>query len=250
MLNRTRQTFIVSDLHFGHANIIKYCNRPYTVVKGNRAPENKPVLAAMKEDMLKMFDFLPDDCDIWNLGDFYFAGSGDPNKVSDEVILELQEIVKRMKKTNRRLFLVMGNHDHLHFKGQSRIDFYYKLGFDKVYDTPVLVDEKYILSHEPVYLKPGSNLINLYGHTHDLSIKEDYFTFDYENYAMECRVFDKMGQARPPITARYPERVIDLKNYKNMCLDFNNGVLEWTGDYFKQAALCWRNKEKKDENNS
>ena len=58
MLKNTRQTFIVSDLHFGHANIINYCNRPYTVVKGNRAPENKPALAAMKEDILKMFDFL------------------------------------------------------------------------------------------------------------------------------------------------------------------------------------------------
>ena len=56
-----------------------------------------------------------------------------------------------------------------------------------------------------------------------------------------------MGQARPPITARYPERVVDLKNYKNMCLDFNNGVLEWTDDYFKQAALCWRDKKKEAE---
>ena len=62
---------------------------------------------------------------------------------------------------------------------------------------------------------------------------------------MECRVFDEMGQERPPIQKRYPDRVIDLTNYKNMCLDYNNGILEWTSDYFKQATLCWP-KEKKE----
>lgn len=247
MKHRTRQTFIVSDLHFGHANIINYCNRPYTVVKGNNKPENKPALAAMKEDILKIFDFLPDDCDIWNLGDFFFAGSGDPKKVSDERIAELKEIVTRLKKTNRRLYLVLGNHDNMHLKDQSRVDFYHSIGFDNVYDTPVLVDDKYILSHEPVYIAPGSNFINLYGHTHDLDIKEDYFCYDYENYAMEQRVFAKMGQACPPIQMRYPDRKVDLHNYKNVCLDANNGVLEWTGDYFKQAALCWRNKNENDQ---
>jgi len=250
MLKRTRQTFIVSDLHFSHANIIRYCNRPYEVEPGNKNPKNAPAIAAMNEDILKMFDFLPDDCDIWNLGDFYFTGSGDPKKIDEKVVETLKQIVTRLKKSNRRLFIVLGNHDKMHRQGQSIMQFYYELGFDRVYDSPVLVEDKYILSHEPVYIKPGSDFVNLYGHTHDLPIKEDYFTFDYENYAMECRVFDKMGQARPPITARYPERVVDLKNYKNTCLDFNNGVLEWVGDYFKQAALCWRNKEKKDENNS
>ena len=151
MLKRTRQTFIVSDLHFSHANIIRYCNRPYEVEPGNKNPKNAPAIAAMNEDILKMFDFLPDDCDIWNLGDFYFTGSGDPKKIDEKVVETLKQIVTRLKKNNRRLFIVLGNHDKMHRQGQSITQFYYELGFDRVYDTPVLIEDKYILSHEPVY---------------------------------------------------------------------------------------------------
>lgn len=249
MLKRVRKTFITSDLHFGHANIIRYCNRPYHVEPPNKNPINIPAINAMEEDMLKMFDFLPEDCDIWNLGDFYFAGSSNTKNLNEEFISKLKTIVARMKNGNRRLFLILGNHDELHFKNQDRIQFYYNLGFDKVYDTPVLIEDKYLLSHEPVYLKPENNIINLYGHTHDLAIKEDYFCYDYENYAMECRVFDKLGEKRPPIEKRFPDRQINLMNYKNMCLDYNNGILEWTGDYFKQATICWQNKESEKDNN-
>lgn len=248
MLKRTRQTFIVSDLHFEHANIIRYCNRPYHTEPPNKNPINKPVIAAMNADILSMFDKLPDDCDIWNLGDVFYLGSHKPaDKLDPADIEHIKEIVARMKKGNRKLFLILGNHDDIHYKNGTKIDFYRMLGFDRVYDTPIIVDDKYILSHEPLYIAPGSNFINLYGHTHDMPIKEDYFTFDYENYAMECRVYDQHGQERPPIVARYPDRIVDLKNYKNMCLDYNNGVLEWTGDYFRTGAICWRKSE--NENN-
>lgn len=241
MLKRTRQTFITSDLHFGHSNIIKYCNRPYKVEGPNSNPANIPEVNRMNEDILKMFDFLPDDCDIWNLGDVFFAGSGKCKKYLEaDKIAEVTEMVKRMKAGNRKLFLVLGNHDNIHFPDKSILEYYYNLGFDKVYDTPVIIEDKFILSHEPVYLAKGSNFMNLYGHTHDLCIEKDYFCYDYENYAMECRVFDKMGEPRPPIKMRYPEREVNVDQYKNMCLDHNNGILEWTGDYFKQAALCWR----------
>ena len=248
MLKRTRPTYIVSDLHFGHSNIIKYCNRPYHVEGSNKNPANIPEVNRMNEEILQMFDFLPENCDIWNLGDVFFAGSGRQKEyLTDAKIEELKKIVARMKKGNRRLFLVLGNHDNVHFEGHNRLDYYYKLGFDKVYDSPVIVEDKYILSHEPVYIAPGSNFINLYGHTHDIDIDENYFCIDYENYAMEKRVFDSMGQKEPEAVIRFPERKIELKNYKNMCLDKNKGILKWESDYFNTAAMCWRNSKQEDK---
>ena len=42
--------YFTSDLHLGHKNIIKYCQRPYS---------EDEVSTRMVEDILKMFDDLP-----------------------------------------------------------------------------------------------------------------------------------------------------------------------------------------------
>ena len=42
--------------------------------KGNRNIINASETARMNEDILKQFDDLPDNCDIWNLEDVFFAG--------------------------------------------------------------------------------------------------------------------------------------------------------------------------------
>ena len=220
MLKRTRQTFITSDTHFGHSNIIKYCKRPYKVEVGNRNPANIPEVQRMNEDILQLFERLPADCDIWHLGDFWFNGS---HKVSPEdqlaTNLLINDAVRRIKMNGRRIFLVLGNHDN----GRPSVKYYLDRGFDRVYDSPVILEDKWILSHEPVWIEPGSHFVNLYGHTHDLVIPEDYFCFDQENYAQQVRegIVPEM---------KWPERKVDLNNYGNVCLDNWHGIPEWKGD--------------------
>ena len=220
MLKRTRQTFITSDTHFGHSNIIKYCKRPYNVEGGNRNPANVPEVQRMNEDILKLFDKLPADCDIWHLGDFWFDGS---HKVSpsDQLATNLliNDAVRRIKQNGRRIFLVLGNHDN----GKPSVKYYLDRGFDKVYDSPVILEDRWILSHEPVWIEAGSHFVNLYGHTHDLVIPEDYFCYDQDNYAQQVRegIVPEM---------KWPERKVDLKNYNNVCLDHWHGIPEWKGD--------------------
>jgi len=239
MLKRVNKTFITSDLHFGHSNIIKYCNRPYQVSGSNSNSDNIPALEQMENDILNMFDELPSGCDIWNLGDVFFATKLF-GKTYTEVTEHLAKIVHRMKDNNKHIHLIRGNHDDY---GTNVNQFYRNVGFDSVYDTAIIIEDKWILSHEPVYISPGSNFVNLYGHTHDLPIKEDYFMYDYENYAMQMRVFDSHKMERPKLEKRYPEKVIDLRNYKNVCLDYTKGILEWSGDYFSLAHTCWKTKE-------
>ena len=231
MLFRSRKTFITSDLHFGHPNICRFCKRPYATLSPNKNPANIPPMIQMKEDILRAFDKLPRECDIWNLGDFYFAGSS--HKITEADFILLRDIVQRMKGDYRRLFLVLGNHDTLHFDGQSRVAFYEELGFDRVYDTPVIVEDHFVLSHEPVYLGKGNTeFINLYGHTHDRDIGPDYFCYDYDNYAQTLR--EAKGDEAPQIVKKHPEREytqfeIDQR-YINCCIDRRKGFIEWTGD--------------------
>lgn len=55
----------------------------------------------------------------------------------------------------------MGNHDRDH-----DIKYWEDLGFEKVYDKPILLDNFYILSHEPLYI-PYTVFVNIYGHVHN-----------------------------------------------------------------------------------
>lgn len=227
MIKLNRKTYIVSDLHAFHANIIRYCARPYNVSElKNKDFLNEEILK-MNEDIMKEFDALPEECDIYNNGDLFFVGDENKKKFLNSCLDEMKAMVKRMKGPTgkRRLFLILGNHDNFHLPNESRIKFYYDLGFDKVYDTPIIIEDNFILSHEPVYISPANNFINLYGHVHDLDIEENYFCYDYDNYAMITRVAKQEGIEPPPIELKWPGRKIILSKYLNVCWDKNHKIL-------------------------
>lgn len=206
--------YIISDLHLDHTNIIKYCNRPYELT-----PEDT---ARMHEDLLSEIDKLPTTCTLINNGDLLNTKEHD--------LAYVKEIVKRMKgpKGLRKLILILGNHDICKLHGR-RLAFYYAAGFDKVYDSPIIVDNKFILSHEPVYIKPGSNLINFYGHTHNENIDEDYFTYDFDNWAMIAKVCRKDGLPEPNLEdyKKWPDKKVSLDNYFNVCWDSCKKILNY-----------------------
>ncbi len=134
--------WIISDTHFSHANIIKYCNRPF---------ENTYVMDA---EMIKRWNSVVAKEDIvWHLGDF---GMGNKEHITN--------IVSQL---NGRIFLIKGNHDNHPDK------WYYECGFEKVYDRPVIVDDFFILSHHPRTV--GAPIYGyLYGHVHDDEIYKDF----------------------------------------------------------------------------
>lgn len=157
--NMTSSTWVVSDTHFYHENIIKYCSRPYA-----NAVE-------MNEDMIAKWNAVIGKDDIvWHLGDFAF-GSKD----------HVKEIVSRL---NGRINLVMGNHDH------HKVSFYYESGFHRVYDHPVLVSNFFILSHEPVqWVKDGDVYANVFGHVHDQELYRDFTSNSF------CACVERIGYA-------------------------------------------------------
>ena len=215
--------YITSDLHFDHKNIIKYCNRPYEFsLEG---------VAKMNEDILKQFDELPAGSTIINLGDIALNSSLKFDK--------LKEFVDKMKENDKKLWIVLGNHDremNRRVKDLKRFetpyDLFIALGFDRVFPFPILLEGKYLLSHEPVYLKPGSNLVNLFGHVHDCDIPENYFCHEVENFAMMQRVQKEGITKQTNIDVDCEaitdlSKIIDLNNYKNMCWDKHHRILKF-----------------------
>ena len=215
--------YIISDLHLSHRNIIKYCNRPYEFTWED--------VQKMNEDILKQFDELPAGSTIINLGDIALNSS--------LTFEQLKGFVDRMKSNDKKLWLVLGNHDremNQRVKDLKRFktpyDLFIALGFDRVFPFPILLDNKYLLSHEPVYLHPGTNLVNLYGHVHDCDIPEDYFCHEVENFAMMKRVQEGGITQQTNIDVDCdaisdPRKVVDLGNYKNVCWDKHHRILKF-----------------------
>ncbi len=84
--------FFTSDTHFYHANIIKFCNRPYANVE------------EMNEALIKNWNerVKPGDR-VWHTGDFMFWKGKEVERTA-----RLRELVDRL---NGEIVLVTGNHD-------------------------------------------------------------------------------------------------------------------------------------------
>lgn len=130
--------FYTSDTHFGHANIIKYCNRPFA-----SAGEMDDALVARWNEVVGKSD------EVWHLGDFSMSNDAG----------YLAGVFHRL---NGRKFLVRGNHD------QPNV-------LNLPWDGPVehmafVTDEgqRIVLCHYALRVWHGMNrkAISLYGHSH------------------------------------------------------------------------------------
>lgn len=132
--------WLTSDTHFYHANILKYCNRPFKDVD------------EMNEELVKRWNSVvkPNDI-VHHLGDFCFG--------KKENVLEI------LPKLNGKIDLILGNHDH------HKINFYYEAGFHRVYDRPILLRNFFLLSHAPVeWIADDGPYANFFGHVHSSKV--------------------------------------------------------------------------------
>ena len=90
------RTFFTSDTHFGHGNIIQYCNRPFKD------------LDSMNETMIRNWNEVvkPDDL-VFFLGDFCFKNS--PGGKKGEGVNEVSDYWR--KQLNGDIIFIKGNHD-------------------------------------------------------------------------------------------------------------------------------------------
>ena len=136
--------FLIGDLHFNHRNIIKYCSRPFNGVED------------MNEQLIKNWNSVVGANDIvYVVGDFALCGK--------------QKIIEIGQCLNGRKRLVLGNHD------QASIETYRAAGFEFVYNHPIVLDEFYVVSHEPMIgFSPNMPFANIFAHVHDNPAYTDY----------------------------------------------------------------------------
>lgn len=136
--------FFTSDLHFGHKNILKYCNRPWNSVE------------EMDEGLIQNWNnTVGKDDIIFNLGDFAFASNQ-----------RWRELISRL---NGKHYLILGNHDEIRYPG----DFILGLFEGVCPELTLNIDGRYVYLHHYPYLcyggawrNPDNAVYQLFGHVH------------------------------------------------------------------------------------
>lgn len=129
--------WFTSDTHFGHSNIIKFCNRPFDSV------------AQMDEALIERWNarVKPNDT-VWHLGDFAFYKSYE----------ETNAVFSRL---NGNKYLIVGNHDY----GNTK-----RLFWESVSPMEELMFGKLpiVLFHYPMvaWNRSWYGSVHLHGHTH------------------------------------------------------------------------------------
>lgn len=127
--------WFISDTHFNHTNIIKYCNRPFS----STIEMNEHIIS-------KWNDTINKNDTVHHLGDF--ALQSDKNTVLNLV-----------SQLNGKIILILGNHDR-HSK-----QWFLDCGFAEVHKSVEI--NQYILSHRPRLIDTLGDKINIHGHIHN-----------------------------------------------------------------------------------
>lgn len=139
--------FYISDTHFGHFNIIKHCNRPFSTVE------------EMDEVMINN----------WN----NVVTSKDTVYILGDVVFSKNNPVDYLKKLNGKKIVIVGNHDYDISKNHKK--YLESKLIDRICDYLEITDNidnqyyKIIMSHYPMVEWNGffRGSIHLYGHIHN-----------------------------------------------------------------------------------
>ncbi len=133
--------FYISDLHFGHENVIKFDGRPFDTVE------------EMDAALIENWNSVVDKSDeVYVLGDFCW--STDRKKWSDLI-----------DKLNGSIHLIKGNHDVKKMPKETKLKFASITDYKEINDN----GRRVIMSHYPIPFYRSDyneNIYHLYGHVH------------------------------------------------------------------------------------
>lgn len=130
--------YFISDTHFNHKNIIKYCNRPFKDVD-----EMNKVLIENWNNTVTDFDT------VFHLGDVALTNES-----------KMRNLIAKLK---GKKILIRGNHD------KKSKEFFKNVGFGIIPENPLKLNTiKLILSHKPLKdTEIPEGYVNIHGHIHN-----------------------------------------------------------------------------------
>lgn len=146
------KTYLISDLHIYHENIMKYESRPF-----------RDMDHMIKSILINWNNTVKKDDKVFLLGDVGFHCKE-----------KIKEFVMQL---NGRKLLILGNHDRSH-----SVKWWTDCGFQEVSKYPIILKKFYILSHEPIYLNENMPYMNIHGHLHSQKFDSKQFV----NVSVEC----------------------------------------------------------------
>lgn len=141
--NFMNERFFTSDEHFGHVNILKFCNRPWNTVE------------EMTEGLIENFNkWVPKGSVVYHLGDMFWK-------------MDTQSALNVMDRLNGQHYLIKGNHDYSNYLKQIA----HKFVWIKDYEVISVDKQPIALFHYPMktwYRKEHGGW-HLFGHVHGKS---------------------------------------------------------------------------------
>lgn len=136
------KVFFISDTHFYHINIIKYCDRPFNDIN----EMNKAIITLWNETV-------PKDGIVFHLGDVCFGGK--------------EKWESMISQLNGDIYLIRGNHDMKH-PPQTLFKGIYDQLMIMVEGDEEIPEQKVFMHHFPFITWPeqSKNCWMLFGHIH------------------------------------------------------------------------------------
>jgi len=138
--------YFTADLHLGHANIIKFCDRPFADVY------------EMDRTLIENWNArVRNDDHVYLVGDFAFRNQLSATRYLDEL--------------KGKIHLIVGNHDSKWMKEEGAPDY-----FESIDLMAELHDGKrqILMCHYPLMSWKGKNTFLVYGHIHN-NINDSYW---------------------------------------------------------------------------
>lgn len=149
-------TFFTSDTHFGHRNIIKYCNRPFIDGSLDKSDVKRYLIKEMDAFLIAKWNSVvrPGDT-VYHLGDFAYA-------TTDEHVYDC------MRQLNGSIHFIEGNHDALAGRMHTGMLSPHRFASWAQMREITVEDQKIVLCHYAIreWHHALRGTWHLFGHTH------------------------------------------------------------------------------------